>query len=141
MIALLQGVPLEFQDLVRTYPRHHTRVYITPKLTYGAERMYQRYRTHVDYMFILGYLASLKEVPCAGNITIVAMNKITSLTGAVHVWSKEAGLVIDELGDILDVAAKRFSQNHPKVSLCISATLEPTCVDISRYFLQPPTRR
>lgn len=138
MILLLQGVPDRYKALVRPGVTQQTRIDPRTNITGLSKSVYARYREQADHFFMIGYIFALRSTPCAGNVTVLSGQGVSSVTGAMHVWNKDAGIVIDELGDILDTASARFCRNHPHTQSFISCTFEPMSNAVVRGSSPPP---
>jgi hypothetical protein len=141
MILLLQESLDKYKRFVASGQYRSTRVHVAMKADPQSHHVYEQFKVQADHYFMLGYIIALQAVPCAGNITVVSMNGVSRVTGAVSFWSKAAGVAVDELEDILLGASKNFCRNHPKASSFISATLEPTDTFAVPQASQPPSRR
>ncbi len=125
MFLIVERPPECYMELIRNRPNIQTKIAIQNKLSTVSTLTYAAYQAHCDHYFMIGYIAALRAVPCAGHMTVIATSKVHVVTGEVYVWSKGAKLAIEELHDILEGATKRFVENHPNVVSTITATITP----------------
>jgi hypothetical protein len=128
MIQILWGIPEHLEHLIYSgKPAKndiHTHTSVSASDVNNVS-VIERYTLMCDHLFMLGRIEALNEISCVGNITIVCREGISRVTGSINVATEEVGEIIDGLGEVLETAAQRFIENHPKASLFISCEIAP----------------